>query len=190
MKQKLFSGDSLSSCHQIYQSTCICIITPLIEIHFKCPYLGSITQLDSGYHSLSPFQRFCTSMCSVYFAPSVDHSLRCKNKKSSQNPLSPFLCHFSAYLHSKVSFKNVHKQDFPCGPVIKNLPFKAGDVSSIPGQGTKIPHTSEPHVPQPQSLCASNESSYETQRRSPVKILCAATKTQQLTLMLTLTQPK
>ena len=136
MKQKLFSEDSLSSCHQIYQSTCICTITLLTEIHFKCPYLGPITQIDSGYHSLSPFQRFCTSMYSVYFAPSMDRSLQCKHKKSSKNPLSPLLCHFSAYLHSKISFKNVHKRDFPGGPVVKNLLFNAGDVSSIPEIGT------------------------------------------------------
>ena len=32
--------------------------------------------------------------------------------------------------------------DFPGGPVVKNLPSSAGDVGSIPGQGTKIPHAS------------------------------------------------
>ena len=31
-------------------------------------------------------------------------------------------------------------RDFHGGPVVKNLPYNAGDVSSIPGQGTKIPH--------------------------------------------------
>ena len=30
-------------------------------------------------------------------------------------------------------------RDFPGGPVVKNLPFSAGDGSPIPGQGTKIP---------------------------------------------------
>ena len=30
--------------------------------------------------------------------------------------------------------------DFPCGPVVKNLPSKAEDMGSIPGQGTEIPH--------------------------------------------------
>ena len=29
---------------------------------------------------------------------------------------------------------------FPGGPVVKNLPSNAGDMGSIPGQGTKIPH--------------------------------------------------
>ena len=30
---------------------------------------------------------------------------------------------------------------FPGGPVVKNLPCNAKDVGSIPGRGTKIPHT-------------------------------------------------
>ena len=32
--------------------------------------------------------------------------------------------------------------DFPGGPVVKNLPYNAGDAGSIPGQGTKIPRAS------------------------------------------------
>ena len=32
------------------------------------------------------------------------------------------------------------RRDFPGGPVVKNPPSNAGDTSSIPGQGTKIPH--------------------------------------------------
>ena len=35
-----------------------------------------------------------------------------------------------------------HVQDFPDGPVAKNLPCNAEDVSLIPGLGTKVPHTS------------------------------------------------
>ena len=30
--------------------------------------------------------------------------------------------------------------DFPSAPVVKNLPFNAGDVGSIPSMGIKIPH--------------------------------------------------
>ena len=30
-------------------------------------------------------------------------------------------------------------RDFPGGPVVKNLPFNAGDIGWIPGRGTKIP---------------------------------------------------
>ena len=32
-----------------------------------------------------------------------------------------------------------YPQDFPGGPLAKNPPFNAGDLGSIPGQGTKIP---------------------------------------------------
>ena len=31
-------------------------------------------------------------------------------------------------------------RDFPGGPVVKNLPYQARDVGSVPGRGTKIPH--------------------------------------------------
>ena len=33
--------------------------------------------------------------------------------------------------------------DFPGGPVVKNPPCNAGDMGSIPGRGTKIPHARE-----------------------------------------------
>ena len=33
--------------------------------------------------------------------------------------------------------------DFPGGPVLKSLPCPAGDMGSIPGWGTKIPHGME-----------------------------------------------
>jgi len=34
-------------------------------------------------------------------------------------------------------------EDFPGGPVVKNLLCSAGDAGSIPGWGTKIPHAME-----------------------------------------------
>ena len=30
-------------------------------------------------------------------------------------------------------------RDFPCGPVVENLPFRSGVLGLIPGQGTKNP---------------------------------------------------
>ena len=39
--------------------------------------------------------------------------------------------------------KNTWLGDFPGGPVVKNLPWNAGDIGSIPGQGTKIPHATK-----------------------------------------------
>ena len=35
------------------------------------------------------------------------------------------------------------ERDFPGGPVVKNLPLNAGNIGSILGQGTKIPHAAE-----------------------------------------------
>ena len=59
-------------------------------------------------------------------------------------------------------------RDFPGGPVVKNLPCNAEDVSSTPGQGTKISHAEEQL-----SLCETtresaccNERSWRMQRRS------------------------
>ena len=34
--------------------------------------------------------------------------------------------------------RNKKYRDFPSGPVVKTLSFDAGDMGSIPGQGTKI----------------------------------------------------
>ena len=39
------------------------------------------------------------------------------------------------------------KGDFPDGPVVKNPPSNAGDVSAIPGRGTKIPHAAGQQSP-------------------------------------------
>ena len=35
-------------------------------------------------------------------------------------------------------------RNFPSGPVVKTLPSNVGGLGSIPGQGAKIPHTSQP----------------------------------------------
>jgi len=35
------------------------------------------------------------------------------------------------------------RKDFSCGPVVKNLPCNAGNIGSIPGRGSKIPHSAE-----------------------------------------------
>ena len=40
-------------------------------------------------------------------------------------------------------------RDFPGGQVVKNPPSNAGDIGSIPGWGTKIPHATgqlSPHT--------------------------------------------
>ena len=40
----------------------------------------------------------------------------------------------------QVVFKIGINGDFPGGPVVKNPPYNAGDVASIPGRRTRIPH--------------------------------------------------
>ena len=37
-------------------------------------------------------------------------------------------------------YQEFFTQDFPSGPVVKNLPANTGDMGSIPGLGTRIPH--------------------------------------------------
>ena len=49
------------------------------------------------------------------------------------------------------AFKNQNR-DFPSGPVVKNPPYNAGETGSIPGQGTKIPHTAGQLACAPQLL--------------------------------------
>ena len=39
-----------------------------------------------------------------------------------------------------MAVKNHSFRDFPGGSMVKNPPCNAGDVGSIPGQGTKVPH--------------------------------------------------
>ena len=50
-----------------------------------------------------------------------------------------FLC-FSSVFQIKII---IIIRDFPGGPVVKNPLYNAGDMGSIPGQGTMISHTSE-----------------------------------------------
>ena len=44
-----------------------------------------------------------------------------------------------AFWWAETKSKDVYR-DFPGGLVVKNPPSNAGDVGSIPGRGTKIPH--------------------------------------------------
>ena len=45
-----------------------------------------------------------------------------------------------SFRQKKRAKKNAAEEDFPGGPVVKNLSSNAGDVGLIPGWGTKIPH--------------------------------------------------
>ena len=68
-----------------------------------------------------------------------------KNTYLSYNPTrkkyqSPIPSNEILYNKLKVLSQERKYWNFPAGPVVKNLPSSAGDVGSIPGQGTKIPH--------------------------------------------------
>ena len=66
--------------------------------------------------------------------------------------------------------KAVVLRDFSGGPMVKNLSFNAGDMGSIPGQKTKIPHATGQPTYTPQLL------SLQTTHKK--KILHDASKTQ------------
>jgi len=57
--------------------------------------------------------------------------------------------------------------DFPCDPMVRNLPSNAGDMGLIPGQGSEIPQAI-----QQLSLRATSKDPTST-----TKIPCATTKT-------------
>ena len=54
------------------------------------------------------------------------------------------------------------KWNFPGGPVVKNPPSNAGDTGLIPGQGTKIPHSTgqllSPRASTREALCSKLQS--------------------------------
>ena len=47
-----------------------------------------------------------------------------------------------------LQIKKQKYRDFPGGPVVKSTPFDEGNAGSIPGQGTKIPHSKGQPSPQ------------------------------------------
>ena len=59
-----------------------------------------------------------------------------------------------------ISPQNLENGDFLGGPVAKNLPSNAGDMGSIPGQGTKIPHATGQLSPRP----TTTESTHRSKR--------------------------
>ena len=65
----------------------------------------------------------------------------------------PSLLHFSLFVFHPYRNKIDLSGDFPGGPMVKNPPANAGDVGSIPGRGTRIPHA----VGQPSSCATTTE---------------------------------
>ena len=83
------------------------------------------------------------------------------------------------------SMIKIENRGFPGGPVVKNLPYNAGDVGSIPGRGTEIPHamgqlssctsTKEPVCRKLQSLPTLEPMCHNYRAHVPW-ILCTTTK--------------
>ena len=70
--------------------------------------------------------------------------------------------------------KNTWLGDFPGGPVVKNLPWNAGDIGSIPGQGTKIPHATKQlslHTTTREPVCHNERSCLLQLRHSPINTI-------------------
>ena len=52
-------------------------------------------------------------------------------------------------MNSFCTFRHIILRDFAAGPVVKNPPSNAGDMGSVPDQGTKILHAVEQLSAQP-----------------------------------------
>ena len=80
------------------------------------------------------------------FSPNVQQKLR-KEAGTLKHYGSSFLATCGNGHTDTDVLKNKELQGFPGGPVIKNSHSNTGDLSSIPGWGTKIPHAGGPPSP-------------------------------------------
>ena len=67
--------------------------------------------------------------------------LAMQSEARSERPVLGGHAKCGLYQKSMGNYLKDLSRDFPGGPVVKNPPYNAGDAGSIPGQGTKIPHT-------------------------------------------------
>ena len=65
--------------------------------------------------------------------------------------------------------KNPPHRDFPGGPVVGSCPSNAGDMGSIPDQGTRIPHASEQLSPCATTAEPACPRACELQRKIPMQ---------------------
>ena len=73
---------------------------------------------------------------------------------------------------SGMGFRKDRVRDFSDGPVVKNLPCRAGDMGSVLGQGTKIPHASAA-----KPLCSQLLSPHALEPMRPNGRVCALQQT-------------
>ena len=96
-----------------------------------------------------------------------------------QNILESMYQKTKVYFTFKQSILKTLSWDFPGGPVVKNTPAKAGNMSSISSPGTKISQTTGQLSLQAQSPCSAREAIRVRRLLSTTReSLRAATKTQ------------
>ena len=75
---------------------------------------------------------------------------RIKQKLFRNVSISVNRIYFSSQTKKHILAAIYGKQDFPGGPVVKNVPADAGDTGSIPGTGRfHMPQSNRASVPQP-----------------------------------------
>ena len=97
-----------------------------------------------------------------------------------QNILESMYRKTKVYFTFKQSILKTLSWDFPGGPVVKNTPAKAGNMSSISSPGTKISQTTGQLSLQAQSPCSTTREAIRMRRLlfATRESLRAATKTQ------------
>ena len=110
---------------------------------FKVWPLSCCSNLEplSSFH----FQRNFAVLWTLCFLQNTPESALWKVYQNC-GPLCDGVCsglNSGPWIHLHLIPKTCKCGDFPGGPVVKNLPTNAGEVGSIPGQGTKIPHAME-----------------------------------------------
>ena len=88
---------------------------------------------------------FLTPLCFHFHPSSQSHHLLIPGPLQWPSLVSLLLLQPLSYpctYHSQSALLKTRIRDFPGGPVVKNPPWNSGDMCSIPGRGTKIPHAS------------------------------------------------
>ena len=113
---------------------------PIPQIPWIFKSLG--TMLPVIFHCVARFMvmgdmQICQLHVSLKSAVNIDQLSKLTRLGFSRNA-----CMFFFFQISKLNYR-----DIPAGPVVRTLPSNAGDMGSIPGQGTKISHDLRPKEP-------------------------------------------
>ena len=109
----------------------------LIPLPLSLPWNTHFTQIYASRITVPKTSTKLFLICSLLYF--LVNSGKVKNGKVLEVG-SRVLIQFSAVITLILYFKNWGGWDFHGGPVVKNLFSSTGDMGSIPGRGTKIPH--------------------------------------------------